>query len=177
MAIPDNFLFSLQDVADDMGLDDNIPPINSLAEAFQYANEYGFDELYQNASNDTLREFRNYDHTAQVITYTIGISGRTIGDPVSYLGESGTLTFAVSPDPNTVVGTFASLDSWISLSNNTNKTDGQTVNVTVDPQPSTTSAPRSGTVRITSSSLGVLNSPANIIIDQEAGPDYGGPIP
>ena len=177
MAIPDNFLFSLQDVADDMGLDDNIPPINSLAEAFQYANEYGFDELYENLSQDTLKEFRNYDHTAQITTYTIGISGRTIGDPVSYLGESGTLTFSVSPDPNTVVGTFASLASWISLSNNTNKTDGQTVNVTVDAQPSLESPPRSGTVRITSASLGVLNSPVNITIDQEAGPNYGGPIP
>lgn len=42
----------------------DVQDIQSLAEAFQYANSDGFDATYNVAGTDNMSEFKNYDHDA-----------------------------------------------------------------------------------------------------------------
>lgn len=66
MPVPDNFTFSLNDVKDEIETDDTAI-VTSLADAFADANEFGFDDTYDDVSGtntQSLREFRNYDQSA-----------------------------------------------------------------------------------------------------------------
>lgn len=60
MAIPDNFLFSLNDVRVEIGLGATA----SLQDCFNNANSGGFDATYGTISSSNLRAFRRYDHSS-----------------------------------------------------------------------------------------------------------------
>jgi len=187
-AIPDNDEFTLQDVQDCLINDDDIIApgnVNTLAKCLgsgvypDLTNEYGWDPLYE-GSRDRLSNFRNYDHNASAANYQISLIVG-LADPVSYNGVTGNITFRVSNLPNSVTGTIASNTSWIkfldSPATNTNMVSGDITTITIDPQPLSTSPERSGTITVSSASTGVTNSPRVYTINQEAGPDHGGPIP
>jgi len=64
--VPDNFTFSLNDVKTEIETDDTAT-VTSLADAFADANEFGFDNTYDDVSGtntQSLKEFRNYDQSA-----------------------------------------------------------------------------------------------------------------
>lgn len=91
MSVPDNYLFSLTDVGDEIGL---VAPY-SLQDCFDMALPWGFDPLYEGSKN-SLRNFRNYTHW---VWTERTISNRT-WDDVAY-NSSNTRFVAVSQDGRT----------------------------------------------------------------------------
>ena len=87
-AVADNFLFSLQDVADVV---EGTP--TSLSECFQYARFEGFDPLYH-ANETDLTEFRNYKHPYRMDVWSVRV-GDIDGD--EWDGEE---TIDIIADPN-----------------------------------------------------------------------------
>jgi len=178
---------SLQDVVDEIeGIEGpTFLPSGSLATVFNsnYNNSDGFDATYAVAGSDRLSEFRGYDHDAVAVTYTIGLSGIPASSevfPRPPIGETFTVTFNVSPDPNSVVGgvTFVAVDSgtsWASFPNggNTNLSDGDTFDITIAAN-AIDGAPRAIDIRVASSSNGVTNSPRLYRYYQKEGRNYGG---
>ena len=178
---------SLQDVVNEIEGEEgpDFLPTESLATVFDsnYNNSDGFDGTYAVAGSDRLSEFRGYDHDAVAVTYSIGLSGipaSSSASPRPAVGETFTLTFNVSPDPNSVVGGCSFVDfgdgtSWASFPSggNTNLTDGDTFQVTIAAN-AIDGAPRAIKIRISSGSTGVTNSPRDYEYYQAAGRDYGG---
>jgi len=178
--LPTNNLSLKDDIK--VAIDDgDVQNIQSLSEAFQYANSDGFDVTYNVAGTDNMSEFQNYNHDAVAVTYSIGLSGipaSSSSSPRAAIGETFTITFNVSPDPNSVVGScsfvnFGDGTSWASFPNggNTGVSDGDTFQVTIAGN-AIDGAPRAIKIRISSGSAGVTNSPRDYEYYQAAGRDY-----
>ena len=174
---------SLQDVINEIeGIEGpTFLPSDSLFHAFDNSNSDGFNPTYAVAGSDRLSEFKGYDHDAVAVTYSIGLSGipaSSSSSPRTAIGETFTITFNVSPDPNSVVGSCSFVDfgdgtSWASFPNggNTGVSDGDTFQVTIATN-AIDGAPRAIKIRISSGSTGVTNSPRDYEYYQAAGRDY-----
>jgi len=174
---------SLQDVIDEIESVEgpDFLSSDSLFQAFNNSNPDGFDATHSVPGSDRLSEFRGYDHDAVAVTYSIGLSGipaSSSSSPRAAIGETFTITFNVSPDPNSVVGSCSFVDfgggtSWASFPNggNTGVSDGGTFQVTIAAN-AIDGAPRAIKIRISSGSTGVTNSPRDYEYYQAAGRNY-----
>jgi len=68
---------------------------DSLATVFDNSNSDGFDATYAVAGSERLSEFRGYDHDAQPVNYTIGVSGSS-SIPI----QGGTFSYSLSVSPS-----------------------------------------------------------------------------
>tara|TARA_X000001382_G_C3168021_1_gene178533 strand:- start:559 stop:1128 length:570 start_codon:yes stop_codon:yes gene_type:complete len=123
--VPDNFTFSLNDVKDEIETDDTAI-VTSLADAFTDSNEFGFDDTYDDSSGtntQSLREFRNYDHSAtdpgggnggssieMSFTVTSFAQGGTSGETTYTLG-----TVEVPNNSSTTPWTITWTQNWVGL--------------------------------------------------------------
>lgn len=165
----------------------DVQDIQSLSEAFQYANSDGFDATYNVAGTDNMSEFKNYNHDAVAVTYSIsasftnfssGVTGLgSAASPKRATGETFTLTYGVNPDPNSVSGnaTFRDIgdgNSWGSFPNSDNNglEDGDSCTLSIAGN-AINGAPRQIGIRITGSP-DVDNTPRDYIYYQAAGRDY-----
>lgn len=174
---------SLQDVIDEFESIEGpgFLSSDSLFQAFNNSNSDGFDGAHAVSGSDRLSEFRGYDHDAAATTYSIGLSGIPASSTSSRrpaTGETFTITFNVSPDPNTVSGScsfvaFGDGTSWASFPNggNTGVSDGDTFQATIAAN-AIDGPPRAIKIRISSGSTGVTNSPRDYEYYQAAGRDY-----
>lgn len=125
MPVPDNFTFSLTDVKTEIETDDTAT-VTSLADAFADANEFGFDDTYDDVSGtntQSLREFRNYDQSATDPGGGGGISQITMLFTVTSFaqgGATGTQTYTlgtveVPNNSSTTNWTITWSASWVGL--------------------------------------------------------------
>lgn len=126
MSVPDNFTFSLNDVKTEIETDDTAT-VTSLADAFADANEFGFDDTYDDVSGtntQSLREFRNYDQSAtDPGGGGGGVSQITMDFTVTSFAQGGTTgytnynlgTVEVPNDSSTTNWTITWVPSWVGL--------------------------------------------------------------
>jgi len=96
--------------------DTDVQNIQSLSEAFQYANSNGFDSTYNVAGTDNMSEFKNYNHDA---TGGGGGGGTTVTVSTSITGDvaaaGGTIINCIGvslSDSQTNQWTITSSEAW-----------------------------------------------------------------
>lgn len=182
---------SLQDVIDEIESIEgpDFLSSDSLFQAFNNSNSDGFDGTHAVSGSDRLSEFRGYDHDAQAVTYSIsasftnfssGVAGLgSAASPKRAAGETFTITYNVSPDPNSVSGSVTFRDigdgnSWGTFPSggNAGLEDGDSCGLSIAAN-AIDGASRQIGIRITGGP-DVDNSPRDYIYYQAAGRDYNG---
>ena len=120
MPVPDNFTFSLNDVKDEIETDDTAI-VTSLVDAFADANEFGFDDAYEDVSGtntQSLKEFRNYDQSATDPggggggSTTVTVSTNITGDVTAAGGTIINCIGVSLSDSQTNQWTITSSEAW-----------------------------------------------------------------
>ena len=116
MAVPNTNTFSLEDVADELGLSDG----DGLIECIEDADSASFDSSYYTSPATSLLEFRNYGGTLSVNSYVIrkGLtsSAACAGTSFIILYQRSTLFNFNDPIYSNAAGTTNAISQWHSNS-------------------------------------------------------------